>query len=214
MILSDEVYRPIFHSISPASEDFPPSMLHIPYPLTIVTGSLSKAYSLAGIRVGWIASRSLDTVSACSQARDYTTISVSQLDDQVAAYALGPDRIHSLLSRNIQLAKRNLTILEQFIDKHRWACEWTRPMAGTTAFVKFSKMDSAVDDTVLCEKLMEETGVLLCPGSRCFGGGQDFKGYVRVGFCCETQVLEEGLEKLTEYMKKAFKMLPLADEQQ
>ena len=211
MILSDEVYRPLFHSISPTQEDFPPSMLHLPYSKAIVTGSLSKAYSLAGIRVGWIASRSLDILAACSQARDYTTISVSQLDDQVATFALSQHCVHNLLSRNIRLAKINLDILEAFIEKHRFACQWVKPLAGTTAFVKFTRMGNEIDDVAFCERLIEQTGVMLCPGSKCFGGDRDFTGYVRIGFCCETKVLREGLEKMTDFMRSDYKLLPTAD---
>ena len=213
IIMADEVYRPIFHSISPGSPDFPPSILSLGYAKTIATGSLSKAYSLAGIRVGWIASRSSEIIEACAQARDYTTISVSQLDDQIAAYALDNNCIHSLLSRNIQLAKRNLEILDSFVESHRWACEWVKPVAGTTAFVKFSNMGAPVNDVAFCGKLMEETSVMLVPGSRCFGEGKDFKGFVRFGFCCETEVLEEGLEKMRLYMKKGYRTVPLADEE-
>lgn len=212
IIHSDEVYRPIFHSISPSAPEFPPSILSLPYAKTIAIGSLSKAYSLAGIRVGWIASRSPDILEACSQARDYTTISVSHLDDQIAAFALSPNTIHGLLHRNIELAKRNLEVLESFVENHRWACEWVKPVAGTTAFVKFSKMGSPVDDVAFCEALIEQTGVMLVPGSRCFGDGIDFRGFVRVGFCCETPVLEEGLEKLKQFMKLGYKKLPLAEE--
>lgn len=51
---------------------------------------------------------------------------------------------------------------------------------------------------------MRETGVLIGPGRRCFGEGRDFAGYVRFGFCCETEVLREGLEKMGEWMKKGF----------
>ena len=211
MVMADEVYRPIFHSISPGAPDFPPSVLSLGYAKTIVTGSLSKAYSLAGIRVGWIASGSPEIIEACASARDYTAISVSQLDDQIAAYALDDSCIHSLLSRNIQLAQRNLETLEKFVEKHRWACEWVKPVAGTTAFIKISKMGSPVNDVVFCEKLMEDEGVMLVPGSRCFGDGKDFKGFVRFGFCCETNVLEEGLEKLELFMQKGYRSVPLAD---
>jgi aspartate/methionine/tyrosine aminotransferase len=214
IIHSDEVYRPLFHSISPSTPEFPPSILSLPYSRTIATGSLSKAYSLAGIRVGWIASRSPEIIEACAQARDYTTISVSQLDDQAAAYALSPDCIHALLGRNIQLAKRNLESLAKFIENHRWACDWVKPVAGTTAFIRFSKMGSEIDDVAFCETLMEETGVMLVPGSRCFGGGSEFNGFVRFGFCCETEVLEEGLDKLGMFMKTAYKKLPLAEEKE
>lgn len=69
MILSDEVYRPVFHSISPISPDFPPSLLSMGYEGTIATGSMSKAYSLAGIRVGWIASRSTAAIKKIYDAR-------------------------------------------------------------------------------------------------------------------------------------------------
>jgi len=213
IIHSDEVYRPLFHSISPGAPEFPPSILSLPYAKTIATGSLSKAYSLAGIRVGWIASRSTKIIEACAQARDYTTISVGQLDDQIAAFALSPSCVHGLLHRNIQLAKVNLEILEKFVENHRWACEWIKPVAGTTAFIKFSQIGSEINDVAFCEALMEQTGVMLVPGSRCFGDGVDFKGFVRFGFCCETPVLEEGLEKLAKFMKLGYKKLPLAEEE-
>lgn len=210
IIHSDEVYRPLFHSIGPGDPEFPPSMLNLSYPKILVTGSMSKAYSLAGIRVGWIASRSQELLEACLRARDYTTISVSQFDDQIAAFALSQRCVHSLLSRNIQLAKKNLKLLERFVEGHRWACEWVKPLAGTTAFIKFCLMGDPVDDEAFCDELVRQTGVILSPGSKCFGDGKDFKGYVRVGFCCETQVLQEGLEKLSAFMKAGFKKTPVA----
>lgn len=138
---------------------------------------------------------------------------MSQLDDQIAAYALDNSCIHALLSRNIQLAKRNLEILDRFVESHRWACEWVKPVAGTTAFIKITQMGSPVEDVAFCERLMEDTGVMLVPGSKCFGDGQDFKGFVRVGFCCETNVLEEGLEKMKLFMKKGYRTVPLAEEE-
>ena len=210
IILSDEVYRPLFHSISPGDPSWPPSILSMSYSKTIATGSLSKAYSLAGIRVGWIASRSSEVVEACAQARDYTTISVSQLDDQIATYALSPACIHSLLHRNLQLARRNLELLDKFVESHRWACEWVRPVAGTTAFVKFSSMGSELDDLAFCEQLLKETGAMLSPGGSCFGHGVDFKGFVRFGFCCNTDVLREGLGKLSSFMTTEYKKIPVA----
>lgn len=192
--------------------EFPPSILSLPYAKTIATGSLSKAYSLAGIRVGWIASRSHDILDACAQARDYTTISVSQIDDQIATFALNQNCVHALLSRNIRLAKHNLDILQTFVENHRWACEWTKPVAGTTAFIKFSMMGSPIEDEQFCKVLMDQTGVMLCPGSRCFGERKEFAGYVRFGFCCETKVLQEGLEALSKFMKSGYKKLPVRED--
>jgi aspartate/methionine/tyrosine aminotransferase len=138
-ILSDEVYRLLFHGISPADAEYPPSIVSMGYEKGIATSSMSKAYALAGIRIGWIASWDQSIIEAIASARDYTTISVSQLGDRVASYALSASVIHALLSRNIALAKMNLTLLEDFINEHRNVCSWVKPSAGTTAFIKFEK---------------------------------------------------------------------------
>lgn len=169
---------------------------------------MSKAYSLAGIRVGWVASRDRFLIEACASSRDYTTISVGQIDDAVARFALAPECIHNLLRRNIDLGRANLAILEKFIESHRWACQWVKPRAGTTAFVKFTKMGKPIDDVVFCERLLENTGVMFVPGSHCFGEGEDFQGYVRVGYCCETEVLENALRALAEFMEEGYEDVP------
>jgi aspartate/methionine/tyrosine aminotransferase len=210
-ILSDEVYRPIFHGISPADPEFPPSILSLGYAKTIATGSMSKAYSLAGIRVGWIASRNPDVIEACAYARDYTNISVSQLDEQVAAFALSESTVHSLLGRNIRLAKSNLEILERWLIRNDDVCEWVKPVAGTTCFVKFHRDGKLVNSEKLCRLFLEKTGVLFLPGKKCFG--DEFEGYVRIGFVPETQVLQEGLDQLKVFMKKEFDDVPLAGEE-
>ncbi|PYH98172.1 long-chain fatty acid transporter [Aspergillus ellipticus CBS 707.79] len=209
-IHSDEVYRPIFHSIGPVEPQFPSSLLSLGYEHTVVTGSMSKAYSLAGIRVGWLASRDRSLIEKCASARDYTTISVSQLDDAIASYALAPACIHNLLERNIALAQKNLAILEKFIESHPGTCDWVKPRAGTTAFVRFSKAGDPVDDVAFCEILQDKTGVMFVPGSLCFGEGEDFKGYVRIGFVCETEVLEQAMKVLGSFMDQEFENIPSA----
>jgi aspartate/methionine/tyrosine aminotransferase len=207
-IMADEVYRPLFHSMSPLDKEFPPSLLSMGYNNVIVTGSMSKAYSLAGIRVGWIASRSSDLIEKIAEARHYTTISVSYFDEQVAAYALHSSTIHSLLARNIQLAKTNLALLEKFIIKNEDECEWVKPMAGTTAFVKFHREGKPVDSVDFCKKLLEATGVMFVPGSMCFG--QEFEGYVRIGFVNQTDMVKEGLDAATKFIRKNLDEVELA----
>lgn len=199
IILSDEVYRPLFHGISPVDQEFPPSIISLGYSKTIVTGSMSKAYSLAGIRIGWIASRDRSIIEAIATARDYTTISVSRLDDQVASYALSASVLHALLSRNIKLAKTNIALLEEFVDEYSPICSWVKPTGGTTAFVRFTKNGQPVDDAQFCIDVIEKTKVMFLPGEKCFG--EEFKGFVRIGFVCETQVLQEALKRLGAYIE-------------
>ncbi|KAL5421439.1 hypothetical protein PMIN04_005599 [Paraphaeosphaeria minitans] len=209
IIHSDEVYRPIFHGITPIDAEFPPSIVSMGYERAIATGSMSKAYSLAGIRIGWIASRSRSIIEELAGARHYTLISVSMLDEQVAAYALGPSTIHSLLARNIALAKTNMEIMDKFVLKNDDACDWVKPVAGTTAFVRFHRDGKPVDSVDFCEKLLEKTGVMFVPGSDCFG--EEFKGYVRIGYVNHTEGVKEGLDKVTQFVRRNLDDVKLAE---
>ena len=208
IIHADEVYRPIFHSIGPLDKEFPPSLMSMGYNNVLVTGSLSKAYSLAGVRVGWIASREPALIEKIAAARHYTTISVSGLDEQVAAFALSPATVHGLLARNIQLAKTNLALLEKFVLKNEDECEWVKPVAGTTAFVKFHREGKPVDSVDFCKRLLEKTGVMFVPGSHSFG--EEFKGYVRIGFVNDTEIVRQGLDEASKFVRKNLEDVDLA----
>ncbi|KAL7620148.1 hypothetical protein AAE478_009141 [Parahypoxylon ruwenzoriense] len=201
MVFSDEVYRPLFHSIEPDS--IPPSAISMGYSKVVVTGSMSKAWALAGIRVGWIVSRDPTIIDTIASARDYTTISVSQLDDQVARYALSTAVRPHLLERNLALARINLQLLNQFVRDHAATCSWVKPTAGTTALVEFRrKSDRApVDDVAFCKDVLDKAKVMFVPGSRCFGHGRtSFNGTVRIGYVNETEILRQALKELDTYL--------------
>ncbi|KAF5532840.1 transaminase type I [Fusarium phyllophilum] len=207
ILFSDEVYRPLFHGGASGGDhtEVPKPVTTLGYQKTIATGSMSKGYALAGIRVGWIASRDRSIISAIMLARDYTTISVSQIDDQVARYALSPEVKPALVQRNIALARTNAAILKVFMERYKSVCSWVEPKVGTTAFIRFNdKNGDPVDDVKLCLDLLEKAKLLFVAGSRCFGGDADFKGYVRMGYVCETDVLVDGLKELGAYIDKVL----------
>ena len=77
--------------------------------------------------------------------------------------------------------------------------------------MKFSREGKPVDDVGFCERLMGEMGVLVSPGKSCFGQGVEFAGFVRVGYCCETEVLRQGLEKMGEWMRGGFREVGVVD---
>ncbi|KAF8471696.1 pyridoxal phosphate-dependent transferase [Kalaharituber pfeilii] len=198
-ILSDEVYRPIFRPDIVA----PPSIISI-YEYGISTGSMSKAFSLAGIRVGWIVARDPNVIQTCAQARDYTTISISQLDDAVACAALHPPIASAIIARNTELAANNLKLLDKYVNHRLVGARYVQPQGATTAFVQFWNpvAGEPVDDLEFCRELMEKEGVLVAPGSLCFGQGKDFKGFVRIGYCCSTEQLQAGLEAIEQFVKQ------------
>ena len=196
ILFCDEVYWPLFHSLATAT----PSVLALGYDRVVSTGSMSKTYALAGLRLGWVASRDAAIIAAVQGVRDYTTISVSQLDDQVARYALSETVLPALMKRNVELARTNLALLEEFVTRHGDSCRWVKPTAGTTALIQFLDADGhPVHDESFCADVIRETKVLLVPGDFCFGPDR-FPGYVRVGYVCRTHELKRGLEALSRYL--------------
>ncbi|KAI8629775.1 PLP-dependent transferase [Xylariaceae sp. FL1651] len=199
IVLADEVYRPLFHGLAEA--EAPPSILSLGYEKALATSSMSKAWGLAGIRVGWVASRDKGITGRLATAREYTTISVSQLDDQVARFALSADVRPALLARNMELARTNLALLERFVQDHAEVCSWVKPTAGTTAFVRFSHTNGQpVDDEAFCKDVLDKTKVFFVPGALCFGHGHGFEGFVRIGYVGGTEVLRKALGNLSAYI--------------
>ncbi|KAL5335609.1 pyridoxal phosphate-dependent transferase [Aspergillus crustosus] len=212
-ILSDEIYYPLFHSIDPASpdQDIPPSILTFGYENTIATSALSKAYSLAGLRIGWIASLSPAIIEAALNVRSYALITASSVDEQIASYALDPVRVQGLLDRNFALARHNLKIVQAFIDKHSDILRWVSPVGGPVGFVQFTRDGRPVDDVELCIQLLEKKSVLLVPGRKCFAyrGNGDFAGFVRLGFGNQTADLLAALGALERLIQQDFGGVPV-----
>ena len=177
-ILSDEVYHSFSGDRIPAIVDL--------YDKGISVNSLSKTYSLPGIRVGWVAANSQVT-EILKDYRDYTMISAGVFDDMVASLAL--KHRDSILLRNEKIVKNNLEILEEWVQSEPKA-EMIKPANVSTSFVK---LNVSVPIEEFCLELLDNYGVLLVPGNRF-----DIEGHVRIGYCCEESVLIEGLKRLSE----------------
>lgn len=182
-VLCDEVYR------GTEQGDPVPSIVDI-YDKGISTGSTSKAFSLAGLRLGWIVGPE-SLLDACEIHRDYTTISVGMVDDYFAAMAL--EAKDAVLTRAQDITRGNLAVLEDWVAGETKA-SFVVPRAGTTAFVRF---DVAMNSYDLCVALLKDTGVMFTPGS-----ALGVEGYVRIGFACYRDVLKDGLLKVSDWLAK------------
>jgi aspartate/methionine/tyrosine aminotransferase len=183
LLLCDETYRGLY--IKP--DDTVPSAVDLSEH-AIATGSFSKVFSLTGLRLGWIAAnRSL--IDQCQAHRDYTTISNGMIDDALATLAVKhPDRI---LQRNLNLIRANHRLLSRWVDTEPHI-RWVPPRAGSTAFLKH---DLKLSSEALCLRLLQEHGTFLVPGS-CF----EMDKYLRIGYGCNTETLEQGLARVTTFL--------------
>ena len=183
-ILCDEVYRGLNLVGNPYSE----SMADL-YERGISTGSMSKTYSLPGLRVGWVAARE-DLINEINKHREYNTISVSMIDDYYSAIAI--ENRDKIARRNISIMKEGLDILNNWLNGEVYV-KSNIPQGGTTALLRYKK---EISSDVLCRKLLEETGVALLPG-----GTMDMEGTVRLGFCVKPDILRTGLKEFSKFLR-------------
>jgi aspartate/methionine/tyrosine aminotransferase len=184
-VLCDEVYRGI-------SEDgsYLPSIVDI-YEKGISVGSMSKCYSLAGLRLGWIVSRDPEVIHLCRERRDYDTISCAAIDDKLAALAL--KHKDKIIERNREILNTNRKILDDWVNATP-EVYYIRPVAGTTALVYYKKDMLSRD---LCVDLLQKKGVMFTPGE-CF----EIEHSVRIGYAFDSKLLKEGLDRFAEYLKE------------
>ena len=178
-VLCDEVYRGTDHYGSGTTA----SIADL-YEKGISTAGMSKAFSLAGLRLGWVAGPA-EVIEAVMIHRDYTTISVGMLDDHFATLAL--DHKDAVLARSQRITRGNLAILSDWVDAEP-LISWVRPRSGTTALLKYAHPMPSRD---LCIALLAETGVMFTPGS-----AMDMEGHLRIGYACGTDVLRQGLDRV------------------
>lgn len=185
-ILCDEVYR----GLDGTGDGFTASIADL-YEKGISTGSMSKAYSLAGLRLGWIVTGLPELISAVITHRDYNTISVGMMDDYFAALAL--ENVGKVLERSHRITRTNRAILDEWVTAEP-SISYLPPKSGTTALLKY---DFAMSSWDFCVRLVEETGVMLCPGSVL-----EMEGYLRIGYANHEHVLREGLKLMSGFLKK------------
>lgn len=184
-ILSDEVYRGLNHTGNPYSK----SVADI-YEKGISVGSMSKTYSLPGLRVGWICARE-DLIAEVNKHREYNTISVSILDDYFSAIALENRNI--IAKRNFEIINQGLNILNEWSNEEIFI-KIIPPQGGTTVLARYKK---DISSKILCRELHSKTGVAILPGET-----MEMEGFVRIGFCTEPNTLKTGLKEFSKIIRK------------
>lgn len=184
-LLCDEVYRGLTQD-----EDYSESVADL-YDKGISVSSMSKVFSLAGLRLGWIATKDQTVMETFRSHRDYTLISCGMLDETIGAIAL--NHAETLLARSKAIVRENLSILDDWI-KTQPHITYLKPQAGTTALLCY---DFEMDSYEFCKDLYHQTGVFLTPGE-CFEEEQ----CVRIGYASDKQTLIDGLNALGNYLTK------------
>ena len=183
VLFSDEVYRGLEHD----SADRLPAACDL-YDGALSLNTVSKAYGLPGLRIGWLACRDPALLERIRDLKLYTTICSSAPSELLVALALRHGE--ALVSSSRELVLENLPVVDALIEGRSDLFEWVRPNAGPIAF---PRVTGEFDVEAWCEEIATKAGVLLLPGAV-----YEEPGHVRVGFGRAN--LREAVARLDRYL--------------
>lgn len=155
----------------------------------LITNSMSKAYGMPGLRLGWIVGPP-DLVTELWGRTDYTTIAPPTLSDALACMALEPATRARILDRTGKITRANLGLLETWMATQEGRFTYRPPDAGAFCFTRYS---ANINSTEFAEKLRVEKDVLVVPGDH-FG----MDHYLRLGFGAPEEILLAALNLLEQ----------------
>lgn len=189
VLLSDEVYRGLELD---ERDRLPPACDR--YERAVSLGVMSKSYGLAGLRIGWVATRDRDLLARMAMVKDYTTLCSAAPSELLAVTALGA--AERIVARNRAIIRENLEHADAFLARQAGRLEWVRPRAGSVGFPRFRE---PVDVEAFCTAALERAGVLLAPGTVFEPGSRAFRlGLGRRGFA-------EGLARLEAFLERGVR---------
>jgi len=185
LLFSDEVYR---ESEYDAAERLPAACDLGEHAISL--GVTSKTYGLAGLRIGWIATKNKKIYDNMASLKDYTTICNSAPSEFLAE--VGMRNRQKLVQRNLDIIKHNLMVIDNLFAHHTNLFSWVRPKAGSMGFPRLLKGN--IED--FCDDLVLKAGVLLLPGSMY----DDSHNHFRLGLGRKN--LPQAVERLEDYLSK------------
>lgn len=185
-IFCDEVYRYMEIDESqrlPAIADL--------YEKGISLNVMTKSFGLAGLRIGWLATRDANLLKDIISYKLYTTICNSAPSEILAIIALrAKDQI---LKRNRDIVQKNLQLIDAFMERNQRYLSWVRPQSGTIGIIKL--LLPVLIET-FAEDLLRAEGVLIMPGSVIDLPGNFF----RIGFGRKN--MPDVLRRFEKYLEK------------
>jgi len=183
-ILADEVYS----GAERLTDNETPSFYGI-YDKVIAIGSMSKAYGLPGLRIGW-AVAPVEKIQSIWARHEYTTISATMLSNKLAAIALSPKVRSRIIKRTRDYIRKGFPILEEWMESHENLFSVVPPQAAAIAFVRY---DLDINSTEFAERLRKEKSVFIVPGDH-FGMDKFF----RISYGLPSDYLTSGLNRIHE----------------
>ncbi len=167
LLVFDETYREMAFGIT-----LPP--LAALSDRVISVSSLSKAYGLPGIRIGWLVCRDPDLMELFLAAKEQVSICTSVLDEHVALKCF--EQKQKILVRAKERTWKNFTALRDWMSKQNYL-EWVEPAGGAVCFPRI-RHSAGINIDKFYDVLLGDTQTAVGPGH---WFGED-RRHFRVGF--------------------------------
>jgi aspartate/methionine/tyrosine aminotransferase len=161
----------------------------------MVSGGLSKAYALPGLRLGWLVGP-VETVGTSWAYHDYTSITAGILSHRIGAIALSPEVRPQILHRNRSMLRSNLELVQDWVDGFGELIHFVPPKAGGMAFMRYG---FEMNSTELATWLRKEHSVFVLAGD-CY----EMDHYFRIGVGAEAEYLRTGLARFRRALVERF----------
>jgi aspartate/methionine/tyrosine aminotransferase len=152
---ADEVYRGTELNLEET-----PSLWGM-YDRAICVNSLSKAYGLAGLRIGWVVATP-EVLEELWRRHEYEVIAASGPSMKLAEIALQPAKRQTLLARQKKLSREGHLILQDWVLKQDGRFSVSPAVATSIAFVQYH---FDVPSVTLANHIREKVSVLVAPGA-------------------------------------------------
>ncbi len=163
------------------------------YDRVICTNSLSKAYGLSGLRIGWAVAHA-DVIEKLWRRHEYAVIAAAAPSMTLAAIALQPEKRRALLNRQKQLARNGWQVLESWLAEQRGLFDVQPSEATSIAFVHYNLPISSFN---LAERVRQEASVLFAPGG--FMGAEQ---HLRITLGYEPEKVRTALDRVSAVVHK------------
>jgi aspartate aminotransferase len=182
-VVSDEIYRDLYYT-----EERPASISEFFTERTLVVGGLSKSMSMTGWRLGWLCGHA-EAVRSALVLHGYVTTCASTVSQKAALAAWTDEAEEARASFRRTFRERRDHLVKRLSEELGLSA-----VAPDGAFYAMVDVRARGDSMAVAEKFLER-GVITVPGS---AFGAEGEGYLRVSFCADLPVIDEGVRRMRE----------------
>src|SRR5215211_2006887 len=192
-IISDAVYEDLYYGEKPTSA----AAFEGAKERTLLVNSLSKSYAMTGWRVGYLAAPQAVIDNALKAGQNSITC-VAPFIQKAAAFALTDPEIQRVTAdMRAAYARRRALVLRIARELESEKVLVTPPQGAFYFFLDFRTLK--MTSLEICERLLEEAGVGLVPGS---AFGEQGEGFVRMTIAASDEDVEAGFRAIVNWTEK------------